>query len=113
MLEREQAERGAEVQLPVRATPAVELFGESPSRVVVTCRPAAWPRLAAVAAEHGVTLERLGLTGGQRLSVELVGEGATGAAEERGADIADPIDVELASLRHAWAGGLPALFESA
>jgi phosphoribosylformylglycinamidine synthase len=104
-------ERGAELQLAVRATPAVELFGESPSRVVVTCRPADWPRLATLAAAHGLPLERLGLTGGDRLRVELVGEGATGAAEERGADIADPIEVELASLGHAWAGGLPALFE--
>src|SRR6185295_3192608 len=92
-------ERGAEVQLAVLAAPAVELFGESPSRVVVTCRPADWPSLAAIAEAHGVPLERLGLTGGDRLRVELVGEGATGAAEERGADIADPIDVELASLR--------------
>ena len=64
-----------------------------------------WARLAAIAAEHGVPLERLGLTGGDRLRIELVGEGATGAAEERGADIADPIEVELASLRHAWAVG--------
>ena len=105
-------ERGAALQLHVRATPAVELFGESPSRIVVTCRPMDWARLAAIAAEHGVPLERLGLTGGDRLRIELVGEGATGAAEERGADIADPIEVELASLRHAWAAGLPAMFES-
>jgi hypothetical protein len=39
--------------------------------------------------------------------IELVGEGATGAAEGRGARVADALDVALADLRHAWEHGLP------
>jgi phosphoribosylformylglycinamidine synthase len=104
-------ERGAELHLRVRATPAVELFGESPSRAVVTCRPGDWDRLTKCAAAVGVPLERLGQTGGERLRIELAGKGATGAAEERGGDIADPIDAAVASLRDAWTGGLPAVLE--
>jgi phosphoribosylformylglycinamidine synthase II len=105
--------RGASIQLRVRATPAVELFGESPSRAIVSCSPAAWARLSAIAARHSLPLELLGTTGGRQLRIELQGEGATGAAEERGADIADPIEVDVAELRHAWSAGLPALFAAA
>jgi hypothetical protein len=39
--------------------------------------------------------------------VELAGAGATGAAEERGSNVADAIDVELAALERAWEHGLP------
>ena len=63
-----------------------------------------WRRLAA---EHGVPLHRLGVTGGDRLRIRLVGEGATGAAEDRGAGVADELDEPLVELRHAWEAGLP------
>jgi hypothetical protein len=36
-----------------------------------------------------------------------VGEGATGAAESRGAGVADELDEPLSELRHAWDAGLP------
>ena len=98
---------GADVQLPVGATPAMELFGESPSRVLVSCLPDQWDALAALAAEHGLPLLRFGVTGGERLLIRLVGEGATGAAEDRGAGIADELDEPLVELRHAWEAGLP------
>ena len=42
-----------------------------------------------------------------RLVIELAGEGATGAAEERGSRIADALDVAIDDLRHAWDHGLP------
>jgi phosphoribosylformylglycinamidine synthase len=103
-------DRGADLRLRVGATPAVELFGEAPSRAVVTCRPASWERLAAIADRHALPLELLGNTGGRNLRIELQGHGATGAAEERGGDIADPVDVDLATLRHAWTSALPRLF---
>jgi phosphoribosylformylglycinamidine synthase len=106
-------ERGADLRVRVGATPAVELFGESPSRAIVTCRPASWERLAAIGDRHGVPLEPLGYTAGPSLRIELQGEGATGAAEERGGDIADPVDIELATLRHAWISALPRLFAEA
>ncbi|HEY8770837.1 MAG TPA: phosphoribosylformylglycinamidine synthase subunit PurL [Thermoleophilaceae bacterium] len=98
---------GAELELPVATPPAVELFGEGPSRVVVSVAPERWSSLAALAAEHGLPSRRLGEVGGDRLWIRLVGEGATGAAEERGAGVADELDEPLAELRHAWNAGLP------
>jgi hypothetical protein len=52
-------------------------------------------------------VDTLGTTGGTRLVVELGGEGATGAAEERGSRVADALEVPVADLRHAWEHGLP------
>ena len=98
---------GARLSLRVSAEPAVELFGESPSRIVVTVRPA--DLLSARGACRGARRSRepLGGVGGDRLQIELVGGGATGAAEERGASVADALDVPLAALRHAWEQALP------
>jgi phosphoribosylformylglycinamidine synthase len=98
---------GAAVQLPVGSAPAVELFGESAGRVVVSVDPARWPEVADLALSHGVPLRRIGEVGGERLRIRLVGEGATGAAEERGAGVADEVDQPLSVLRHAWDSGLP------
>ncbi|MGZ3587574.1 MAG: phosphoribosylformylglycinamidine synthase subunit PurL [Candidatus Limnocylindrales bacterium] len=104
---------GVELEVPVGSAPAVDLFGESPSRVVVTARPEAFAALTALAAEHAVPLQRLGSVGGERLVIRLVGQGATGAAEERGAGVADEVDETLGDLRRAWLTGLPrALGES-
>ena len=97
---------GASLQLPVGSAPAVELFGESPTRVVVTARPERWRGVEALAREHEVPIRRLGQVGGDRLRIELVGEGATGAAEERGADVADELDVPVARLLEVWELGL-------
>jgi phosphoribosylformylglycinamidine synthase subunit PurL len=106
--------RGAELTLPVALPPAVALFGESPGRVVVSVEPARWRDFASVCAEHGVACQRLGSVGGDRLRIRLTGEGATGAAEERGATVADDIDRPLADLRRAWQQALPrALGEAA
>jgi phosphoribosylformylglycinamidine synthase len=99
--------RGGRFRVPVAGSPAVALFGESPSRAVVTAAPGSVAALIALAAEHRIPLADLGVTGGQRLVVELAGEGATGAAEERGAGVADAIDLGLAEVRHAWEHGLP------
>jgi phosphoribosylformylglycinamidine synthase len=98
---------GATLTVAVGSAPAVELFGEGPSRVVVTTGPRRWRALEALAREHDVPLRRLGVAGGDRLRIELAGEGATGAAEGRGAGVADELDVPLAHLRHARALGLP------
>ena len=45
----------------------VALFGEAPSRIVVSCAPAARDELEALAAAHDVTLTRLGVVSGDRL----------------------------------------------
>jgi phosphoribosylformylglycinamidine synthase len=97
---------GAVLRLPVKGAPAVELFGEAPSRLVVTCRPAACAALLELARQHGLPAEDLGAIGGDRLVIELVGQGATGASEERGSGVADAVDVPVADLANAWEHGL-------
>jgi len=97
---------GAQLRLTVGDSPAVGLFGESPSRLVCEVAPRHVPAFILLARQHGLPGDELGNTGGTRLVIELAGEGATGAAEERGSRIADAIDVEVADLRHAWEHGL-------
>ena len=97
---------GARLRLAIASSPAVDLFGESPSRLVVSCVPRHEPALVLLARQHGLPIEELGEIGGERLVIELHGSGATGAAEDRGSRIADALDVGLEALRHAWDGGL-------
>jgi hypothetical protein len=97
---------GADLVLPVAHPPAVELFGEGPGRVVLTVAPGDRDALSGLAARHGLPVRELGRTGGDRLRIRLMGEGATGAAEERGARIADELEEPVAVLRHAWEHGL-------
>ena len=99
-------ERGAQLRLGVGDSPAVALFGESPSRLVVEVLPRHAPAFDLLARAHGQHVEPIGATGGPRLVMELAGEGATGAAEERGSRIADALEVPVADLRHAWEHGL-------
>ena len=100
-------DHGAEIRLAVGGAPAVALFGESPSRVVLSARPRFQPALMLLARQHGLPVESLGTVGGARLVIALTGSGATGAAEERGSGVADALDVPLPDLRHAWDHGLP------
>jgi phosphoribosylformylglycinamidine synthase len=90
----------------VANSPAVDLFGESPSRLVVSARPRHAAALILLARHHGLPVEELGVVDGERLVVELAGAGATGAAEERGSRVADALDVPLADIRHGWETGL-------
>jgi phosphoribosylformylglycinamidine synthase len=98
--------RGATLRLAVASSPAVDLFGESPSRIVVACREPDVPELVRLAEGHGVPVELLGTVGGERLVVELAGAGATGAAEERGSRVADSIEVAVEELGRVWQTGL-------
>ena len=98
---------GATVRIAVANPPAVELFGESPSRLVVTCAPRFGPALALLARQHGLPADEIGVVGGERLVVELVGSGAAGAAEGRGSSVADALEVAVVDLVHAWERGLP------
>ena len=97
---------GARVRVPGACSPAVELFGESPSRLLVSCRPRHAPAFALLARQHGLAVEEIGTVGGDRLVVELARSGSTGTAEERGSRVADALDVALSSVRHAWEHGL-------
>ncbi len=99
--------RGAQLRLRVGDSPAVGLFGESPSRLVCEVVPRHVPAFGLLALHHGIHTEALGSTGGPRLVIELAGEGATGAAEERGSRIADALEAVVDDLRHAWEHGLP------
>ena len=101
------ADVGAHVRLHVSNSPAVDLFGESPSRLIVSAAPRHVPAVALLARQHGLPVESIGTVGGDRLVVELAGAGATGAAEERGSRVADSVDVALADLQRAWQHGLP------
>ena len=98
---------GATVRLPIASSPAVDLFGESPSRLVISCTARHVPAVELLARQHGLPVESIGHVGGERLFVDLAGAGATGAAEERGSSVADAIDVHLADLLRAWERGLP------
>jgi phosphoribosylformylglycinamidine synthase len=98
---------GARVRVPVSSSPAVDLFGESPSRLVLSAKAGDVAAVTALAGEHGLPVEAIGTVGGDRLLVELAGAGATGASEERGSGVADAIDVDLEELRRAWEHGLP------
>ncbi|MEO5704795.1 MAG: phosphoribosylformylglycinamidine synthase subunit PurL [Candidatus Limnocylindrales bacterium] len=100
-------EVGAHVRVPVSSSPAVDLFGESPSRLIVSAPPRHVPAVELLARQHGLPMEAIGTVGGDRLVVELAGAGATGAAEERGSRVADSIDVGIADLERAWRHGLP------
>jgi phosphoribosylformylglycinamidine synthase len=98
---------GADLTLAVALAPATALFGESPSRVIATIAPERWNELARLASGLRIACRRLGIVGGDRLRIRLVGVGATGAAEERGAGVADEVDVTIADLRKAWTQALP------
>jgi hypothetical protein len=87
-------------------SPAVDLFGESPSRVVVTATSRHVPALTLLARQYGLPAEVLGSVTGQMLRIELVGSGATGASEERGSTVTDAVEVPVTALRHAWDHGL-------
>lgn len=97
---------GASVRLAIGHSPAVDLFGESPSRLVLTCRPRYAAALELLARQHGLPAETIGSVGGDRLRIELTLAGATGAAEERGGWVADALEVPVRDLSHVWEHGL-------
>jgi phosphoribosylformylglycinamidine synthase len=98
---------GAHVRLPMSSSPAVDLFGESPSRLIVSAPKRHVPAVELLARQHGLPVEPIGTVGGSRVIIELAGSGATGAAEERGSGVADAIDVAIEDLERAWRHGLP------
>jgi len=98
--------RGARVRVIVNGTPATELFGETPSRIVLTAGPSHVAQLIELALSHDLPAFEIGAVGGDRLLIELGGRGAMGDLEGRGSSLSDALDVGLADLRFAWEHGL-------
>ena len=72
----------------------------------MTCRPRYAPALELLARQHGLPVETIGV-GRRRPAGHRARRGRRdGAAEERGAGVADALEVPLADLRHAWEHGL-------
>ena len=94
------------LRIALVGSPAVALFGESPSRLVVSCATLHAPALELLARQHGLPVERIGTVGGASLVIESTGAGPMGASEERGSRVADALEVPVPALRHAWDQGL-------
>jgi phosphoribosylformylglycinamidine (FGAM) synthase-like enzyme len=97
---------GARVRLLVNGTPATDLFGESPSRLILTAGQGHVAELLELARGADLPVAEIGTVGGDRVVIELGGRGAIGDAEGRGSVLSDALDVTLADLRYAWEHGL-------
>jgi phosphoribosylformylglycinamidine synthase len=77
---------GADLSLP--AAPRVDalLFGEAPSRIVVSLDPAEWPRFERIVREWAVPVSVLGRVGGSRLSIRVGDRATIDLAVDRMAD---------------------------
>ncbi|HHX88146.1 MAG TPA: phosphoribosylformylglycinamidine synthase subunit PurL [Firmicutes bacterium] len=77
-----QGNTGATVSLPGDICPRLALFGEGPSRVLVSLHPDKEEDLQALALEHGIPLIKLGQVGGDRLVIISGGQTAVDLAVE-------------------------------
>ncbi len=80
--------RGLEVEAKVGGRWDAALFGEAPSRIVVSLEVERWAALERLAVEHDVPMALLGRVGGDRLLVSGV------------------LDAALAGMEDAWGSGL-------
>jgi phosphoribosylformylglycinamidine synthase subunit PurL len=65
---------GAEIKLPAVSSPGATLFGEYQSRILVTLEVEDVARLEAIAAKRNLRVLQLGMTGRDRLRIELDGQ---------------------------------------
>jgi phosphoribosylformylglycinamidine synthase len=79
---------GADVELPAEFGAAVQLFSESPSRIVVSFDPSARARVEEIAAAEGCPVSVIGRAGGSRLRITVGG--------------AEAVSREVAELERAW-----------
>ncbi len=82
---------GAEVALPGAGRTDLTLFGEGPSRIVVTVAPGHERQFEALMAESAIPWQWIGAVGGERLALSLGGERV--------------VDLPLARIDHAWRNG--------
>ena len=93
------ASLGAAVTVPAGALRAdVALFGEGPTRVVVSCAAGNGGALRAAAAPAGLPLELLGTVAGERLRIKVEGAAVAGATGTG----ATGIDLPVAKLRRSY-----------
>jgi phosphoribosylformylglycinamidine synthase len=67
---------GAEIRLSESLRQDALLFGETPSRALVSCRPGQSAALEKLAAKHKVPLKRIGTVGSGKLKISCGGSGA-------------------------------------
>jgi len=82
---------GCTVGLPQAARPSLVLFGEGPSRVVISVEPARAAEFEGLMAESAIPWRWIGTTGGERLRIRC---GSTTV-----------IDAAVEGLEHAWRRG--------
>jgi phosphoribosylformylglycinamidine synthase len=82
---------GARLQIASSLAPSALLFGEEPSRVIVTCPPGKVAEVKQAAKSHGIPVQELGVVGGQALEI-------TGL-----------VTVPLLSMQAAYEGAIPKL----
>ncbi|HET7899679.1 MAG TPA: AIR synthase-related protein, partial [Candidatus Nanopelagicales bacterium] len=88
----------ATIDAPAALDPFVFLFSESTARAIVTAAPEQVERVTALAREHGVAVQRIGVV--------------TGPADDLQVDLVDgsTVSLGLEELRSAADATLPALF---
>lgn len=91
--------RGAEIAIVNGRGRRVDaiLFGEAPSRIIVSCRPERAEALAALATERGVPCTRIGTVGGDRLTIAI--DGVT------------IVDAPVRELETIWREAIPCLLK--
>jgi phosphoribosylformylglycinamidine synthase len=82
---------GCEVTLPAGGRSDHVLFGEGPSRVLVSVEPARAREFEALMAESAIPWRWIGTTGGDRLRLQVGAEAV--------------VDVGLDQIEHAWRNG--------
>ena len=99
---------GPSWHLAVGSTPALELFGEAPSRAVVSTTPEALgaPRRRSPPAA-ACRCERMGRVGGDRLRIRLDRRWPPPARPRSAARASPTTSTCRSRLRHAWTAGLP------
>jgi phosphoribosylformylglycinamidine synthase len=83
---------GATVSLECPGRADTVLFSEGQSRMLVSVAPENIDRLGSLAEKHGVELSRLGVTGGEKLRIQING--------------VDAVSVELQEIHDTWWGSI-------
>jgi phosphoribosylformylglycinamidine synthase len=91
---------GAKISLPEREGGVrldAQLFGESPSRIVLSATSENAERIQELAREAGVPISVLGEVGGDELAIEAAGGGA--------------VELKVAEMEEIWRGAIPSLMQ--